>query len=440
MSSKIAELMEELDDRKRKYHEKLLSVDGEWTLLLRNLQVYDLVLDLSSLLIPEFYFASLSVALLFGFDLRDLEPLSLEFDWRFPDLEEWLRGVSVVIERVVPDYAVGLEDWLRANVKEEHLESILETGPRKGYYGRSRYGQAYYDPAAVREFLRNAVTLTLRKHAPLPQRRVALESASRALGIRWEVVGYLHDRMAMVVSAHTECFVLDYGLLNVSKLCRGVEHSGELGVVPYVGIDGVPREVEVLTLGDMQAGCILDTSLLNYCFLSPGEDIYVPDAPGVVAAVEEKLRRFRGRTMLTAPAFSNYVTGAEAADYRRCERTEVWGELTSIRNVVEAEVDATLRSLAPALDPFERRKYVSAVLQLLGHPGKRHRWGFRTFRLMEDPQLREWWVRYWVAQGLDKAILEDLYERVGVWLPAVLNRKVELGRRLRYERLGLPVG
>ena len=439
MSSSLRQLLEELDRQKRAYHEKMLSVDGEWSLFVRSLQIYDFLVDIANLLIPEFYFASLSLSFLFGLDLSFLEPLNLEFTWRFPTLEEWLRGVGVVIEKIVPDYATSLEEFIKLNIKEAYQQPILATVAEKGYYGISRYGYSYYDPRAVREFLRSGIALVFRKHPSIVPRRVELETLARSLGVLEGIARDVHDRISMVVSAHTECFILDYGLLDVSRLCEAAVHSEEHGIVPFVDYDGVYREAEVLTLADMQSGCILDLALLDYCFLAADEDIYRPEAGAVVDALEDKLTRFRTRVMLTAPALANYVRGDEAADYHKCERTNVWGELVSMRYAVEHEVEMLLRQRMPGLDPMTARKYKTAVLQLMGHLGKRHRWGYGVYKAMEEAQLRDWWVGYWERQGLDRSTLEQLYESARTWLPALLRRKMELGKKLRLERLGIPL-
>lgn len=439
MSSSLWKLLEDLDRQKRSYHEKMLSIDGEFSLFMRGFQIYDLMIDISNLLIPEFYFASLSNALLFNLDLSFLEPLNLEFTWRFPDLEEWLRGVGIVIERIIPDYAVSLEEFIKLNVKEEYQQSILATTVGKGYYGISKYGYAYYDPRAVREFLRSGTTLMFKKHPNLTQRRTALETLAESLGIPEVIVKDVHNRISMIMSAHTECFILDYGLLDVTKLCEEVTHSEELGIVPFIDYDGMYREAEILTLADLQYGCILDVTSLDYCYLMPEEDVYKPEARAVIDALVDKLMRFRNRIMITAPAFSNYVRGDEAVDYHKCERTNVWGELISTRYIIEHEVEVFLNAVAPELNNFDRRKYKTAVLQLVGHVGKRHRWGYGVYKAMEDPQLREWWISYWVRQGLDRTTLEKIYDNVKVWLPSLIQKKVDLGRKLRLERLGIPI-
>ena len=437
--SKISELFEELDSQKRKYHEKELSVDGEWSLILRTLQVYDLIFDISEFIIPEYFYSSLIGSLLFGFDLSELEPLNLEFTWRLPDLEEWLRGISIVFEKVLPDYVIPLEDFIKSNIKQEYQPEILPTLVEKGYYGKSRYGESYYDPTAVREFLRASLTAMFKKHPTLVSRRLAIDSLTKVLDLNPEVVRMVHDRISMITASHTGCFILDYGILDHTYLCEEATHSEELGVVEYVDYDGQIRRAEVLTLADMQFGCILDVTILDYCFLMPDEDIYNIEVKPIIDALDIKLRRFRDRIIYTGHAFSNYVRGDEAADYIKCERTEVWGELMSLRYVIESEVDGLVSSIVPELNNFDRRKYTTAVLQLLGHIGKRHKWGYNVFKTMEEPQLRSWWLGYWGSQGLDLNILEKLYDMVKVWLPQIVKRKVGLGRSLRLRRLGIPL-
>ena len=438
MSYKIQEFLEELDRQKRKYHEKILSVDGELSLLFRELQIYDLLVDISHLLIPEFYFSNLMSSLLFGLDLSELEPLNIEFDWRFPDLEEWLRGVSIVFERILPDYAVSVEEFLKTNIKEEYLEDILRTRVTKGVYGVSKYGQSYYDPPAVRELLKTTFLNIFKKHTSYPTRKAVFDMLIKSLNMNPDVARSIHDRISMMISALTECFILGYGIIGVTKLCRESPHNEGYGIVPFINYDGELIEAEIQTLDHIQYGCILGVSALGYCYLLPEESIYVPDAKTLTEALEDKLRRFRDRVMLTAQGLSNYVRGDEAGDYHRCERTNVWGELMSMRYVVESLVDGYLSNVAPELNPFDRRKYITAVLQLVGHLGKRHKWGYDVFKAMEDVELRKWWTEFWVSQGLDLKTLSELYNMVRTWLPQYLRVRSALGRKLRQERLQRP--
>jgi len=439
LSSKLAELIAELDRQKRAYHEKTLSVDGEWSIFMRSFQIYDFTLDLSRLLIPEFYFASASLSTLFRIDLFDLEPLNLEFTWRFPTLDEWLRGVSIVFERVTPAYATDYKTYVETNIAPEYREPLLIGIPEKCVWGKSRYGMCYVDPVAVREFLRATITRMLLKHRETATRRASITSLAKTLNVNLDLARSTHDRMSLVIAEQTGCFTLGYSLLGMARLCEPRPEAPELGVVVFEDLEGVVKEATVSKLADSQFGCILGVAVLGYCYLMPKVDIYQHSPEPLFKGVSEKLDMFRGRFMLTAPGLSNYVRGDEAADYHKAERTNVWGELMASRYEIEAVAGALLDHIAPELNVFDRRKYITAVLQLVGHVGKRHRWGYAAYKAMTDEELKAWWLEHWAGMGLDRAVLERLYESVKVWLRPVVEKKVEMGRRLRQRRLGLPL-
>ena len=439
MSEILSRLLKDVEAQKRKYHEKVLSADGEWSLFMRSLQLYDFTLDLAFQFIPEFNAASMLFGLLYNIDLRDVEPFDLEFIWRIPTVDEWLRGIGVVIERTVLPSAVPPDEFIDQDIKEEYREDIRRERVEKGYYGITKYGYSYYDPTAVREFIRNTIQLMFKKHPPVVNRKTELLTLASSLNVSEEFVRSAYDRMSIVMNTHIWCFTLNYSILDMSRLCEPAVHSEVFGVAPFVDLDGNVRTADITSLSDAQYGCILDVGLLDYCILSPGEDIYIFEPPPAIRTIEDKLINFRSRWVVTAPAVSNYVTGKEAYDYTLSERTNIWGELTAIRYTVEHGVEMIIAREAPALNPFDRRKYVSAVLQLLGHIGKRHRWGYKVYRLMEEPELKNWWIEYWGSQGLDRGLLEKIFESVKIWLPRIVGVKKELGRMVRLRRLGIPI-
>jgi hypothetical protein len=110
-----------------------------------------------------------------------------------------------------------------------------------------------------------------------------------------------------------------------------------------------------------------------------------------------------------------------------------------MRYTVEHIAEAVLRQLAPGLDPMKQRAYISAVLQLLGHRGKRHEWGYGVFKAADLDELKSWWLDYWSGQGLDRGVLEELYNRVEPFLDKYIQKKTDLGRKIRLQRLGIPI-
>jgi len=432
----LAKIFNDLVNQKKKYHAKTLSIDAEDTLVQRFLSVYDLTMDISSLLIPEFYYASMSLSLTFDFDLFELEPLNLEFEWRFPDLEEWLKGINIVIDKIFPDIATDIESFVMNNFKDVYIGDILSTITEKCYYGKSTYGSCYVDPAAVREFLRTAIALAIKKHANIPHRKLFIETLSRTLDVNTDVARFVHDKMAMIADTHVICFTLDYGVLDVSQLCEQYEADPSMGKSYFVNLDNQIVSVAFKNLADAQYGCILDITPLDYCYVMPEEDVYEHSPEMYVASVEDKLRRFRERFMLTPLALTNYETGDEATDYTKNERLEIWGNLMALRYKIEAIVKNWLDNNVPDLDVYTRRKYVTAVLQLFGHVGKRHKWGYGVFKVMNSEDLKSWWIDYWSQQGLDKDVLEKLWNFISPLLPSLVEEKLELGRKPRKKRLG----
>lgn len=439
MSSSLWNLLQELDKQKQTYHQKLLSSDGELATFMRTIQLYDYVLDISSLLIPQFYYSSMHTGLVYDFDLSFVEPLNLEFEWRTPIFNEWMNGVSVVLEKTTSPYATAIEQFIQYNINLEVAEAVEKTRPNKGRYGQSKYGYSYYDPANVREFLRNAITLMFKKHMDPSARKTEIEELAKKLSVNINIAKSSYNRISMLMHAGNECFILGYGVLGKTKLCRKVVHSPPSGLVPYIDYDGKEATAVVTTLDQMQYGMILGATALGYGIVTPRTSIYKYGAPIIERGLREKIENFRKRLMLTAPAFSNYVKPEEASDPNKCERTEVWGELMGMRYMIEHDVEALLSRVASNTDPFVVRQYKNAVLQLLGHVAKRHKWGFNIYKTLDDEELRSWWIGYWTNQGLDQSVLNTLYDNAKVWLGELAYKKVKLGEKLRLERLGVPL-
>jgi hypothetical protein len=209
-----------------------------------------------------------------------------------------------------------------------------------------------------------------------------------------------------------------------------------MGKSYFINLDNQIVSVAFKNLADAQYGCILDIAPLDFCYLMPEEDVYEHSPEMYVASAEEKLRRFRDRLMLSPLALTNYQSGEEAANYTKNERLEIWGNLMGLRYTIESMVKGWLDRNVPDLDIITRRKYVTAVLQLAGHVGKRHKWGYKIFRVMSDDELKSWWIDYWSQQGLDSNVLEKLWNLVAPLLPSIIEQKLGLGRKPRKQRLG----
>jgi hypothetical protein len=460
--------------QKQKYHAKLLSPEGEMTTLMRFVEVAEDYSRLAAALLPEYLVSGLGMSLLFWLSPAEIEPLSLEFAWRLPSPDEWLKGVSVVLERLSPEISVellqlsaALEELAALMFKERVpaampgvvteaaelpvLETIIETAAEKCVFDRSRYGSCYLDPDTVREIIRNALLNAWRKHGYMPGRRAEVEPLAAAADIAPEIPEYVINRIAVLVYGHLECMALGYGVLGVSRLCEGHPERPGWGRYPWVDYRGEYGEVALRHLADMSMGFVLGVSPLGLAFLTsevdPFRDVVVELAPGapepggqaVVRAVVERLRRFGGRALLAPAALANYVTAEEAADPLRCERTETWGQLMAYARAVDAVAERVAAELRPDASAFELKQYAAAARQLLGHLAKRHRWGHAVYRMMSDEELRRYWVEYWSRHGLDPQVLSALFDRIIGIVRDLAREKKELARRPRLARLGIPL-
>lgn len=475
MSLILKDLFHDLENQKKKYQEKIMSFDAEFTLFLRFLDIYDLMLDWGWFTIPQIDYLSIITSLIFDIDLEEIEPIKFEFDWRFPTPEEWEKGVNIVIIKYKPPYPRRVEDFLKEEIKKEYQETIEGTRPKKGRYGITKYGYSYYDPQAVREFLRNFITYTFKKYPyrfykeyideyilryeralGLPPKKKPPLFASRdeliktmgeAVKVNPFIPLFLITRFSIIASTFMECFTLGYSVLNFSKLCR----TGSKGVVPALTHEGKLAEFEGKYLSHMMWGFILNYTPLGFGLLIPKDDLFalperrltpeyaVEGSPDFTYFVYDRVLRFRSRIFISPMAISNYAKPEERMDYSKSDRVTIWGTLMGLRYTLEYLVLNYLGKVAPAMPQFDKRKYVSAVLQLLGHLGKRHKWGYNIFKYLTSEELRDWWLRYWEEKGLDINILSKLFDMVKVWLPPIVRQKVELGKKLRLQRLGIPL-
>ena len=460
--------------QKQRYHAKLLSPEGELTTLMRFVEISELYSRLAAALLPEYLMSGLGLSLLFWLSPAEIEALSLEFAWRLPSVEEWLKGVGVVLEKLTPEISVellGLKAALEELVKLAFkvsvpaaqpgvvteaavlpvAEAIIASAAEKCVFDKSQYSMCYLDPDIVREVIRNALLNAWRKHGYMPGRRAEAEPLAAVADIVPEIPEYVVNRVAMLVYGHLECVTLGYGVLGISRLCERHPEWPGWGKYPWIDYRNEYKEVALRHLADMSMGFVLGVSPLGLAYLTsevdPFKDVLVELAPGapepggqaVVRAVVERLRRFGERVMLSPVALANYVTAEEAADPLKCERTEIWGQLMAYARAVDAVAERVAAQLRPGASAFELKQYAAAARQLLGHLAKRHAWGHAVYRMMSRAELKRYWVDYWARHGLAADVLDSLFDAVIDFAERLAREKKELARRPRLTRLGIPL-
>jgi len=452
MALDLSKLIRDLRRQKQKYHAKVLSTDGIQTNWMRMIQTSDLYPEYVWLIIPEFDFTALAMSLLFDIPPIDFENLDLNFQVELPDLTKLLQGILVDIQKIdlseLYSWLRSVEDMIERNVSEEWRESMLGSRIRKGVYGETRYARSYYDPPAVREFLRSTFQRFFLERKTYGQIISDYRASARSLNISDSLVSTVFNRISMITMAQTQAMILGYGVLGYSRLA---ERGSPLARIRFMSIDGYIVESLVNALDHLQCGFILGVTPLGYGYLLPREGAYAKEkttitnpfggstttlaGPEAIHMVENRVRRILRQYTWNALSLANYNKPIEQSSYRYSERADQWFALQELRYLIERIVDPIIRSRES--NPFKIRMYKSAVLQLISAKAKRHKWGYKGFEAMSDEEFRSWWVDHWSSQGLNSRLLEEIYDRIKRWIQDWRLLKIRLGSRLRERRYNL---
>ncbi len=454
MAFDLSKLIHELRRQKQKYHAKTLSTQGIETLWFRMLQVEDLYPRFVWLLIPEFDFTALAFSLLFDIPPIEFENLDLNFQPQLPDLSKLLQGILLDIQKIdlseIYEWLKDVEEMIKENIKEELQESMTATRPRKAVYGETKYGFSYYDPPAIREFLKSTLMKMFIERKTLDQIIDDFKYTSSSLNINTAFMEFVFNKISLVTTAQRSTFILGYGLLGESVLG---ERGSREGIIRFTNFNKEVVEAKASTLDHIQHGFILGITPLGYGYLAPADGVYksprttvsnpfagsttTPGSPPAVRMVETRVRRIINQFRYNPFSLANYNKPEEQSDYRFSERADQWFSLQELRYMIENLADPIIRSYED--NPVKIRMYKSAVLQLVSAKAKRHKWGYKGFRAMTDDEFYSWWIEHWRRQGLNTQVLQEIYNRIKRWIPEWRNIKLKLGARLKERRYRLAV-
>jgi len=434
----LSDLLKEIDTTKRKYHESVMTADAEWNNYLRFLNTYDMFVQWSSFIIPEFAINAIAIITTFGINPFELDVFSLVFDVKIPSLDQYLKGINIVIDKIPIEIALsklGIPSDFSSFLNTNFQIGISQPRPEKCVYEKSAYGMCYVDPDTMREFIRNAVLAIFKKHEDIESARREVEALADALGISRDMVATLFNRITMLRSYYRNAFTLNVSSLNVATLV------GDENKVPVYTFDGKVIEVDLKYLTDALMGCMLDVVALDLCYVMPEGSAFKSDldptqqVPQIVDSIQNMVKDNVSRYLYTPMALANYATGKERSDYKYSQRVETWGQLMAYRYAVDAYTESIIRQLLPDADKVTINTYATAVRQLFGHMYKRHKWGMDLWTMLNDEELKTYWVSYWSSQGLDPDVLNKIYDSIRDILPYLARRKYELGSMVRRSRL-----
>jgi hypothetical protein len=413
-----SEIAREVLERKEKYWAKALSTDAVWDVTSSAASVFDEVTFLADTTLSDSLFSSLVSDIVLGIPLSEIEPWNVDWRTQLPSPEEFARGVLLKVEPVAlrdlaPELILAItmpEASYREMFVPAVAASISKSMLEKGYYDRSRYGYAYYDPQAVRDFLRSAVYFMVKAPTDIATARERVRAAARALDLAEEVAEDVFNRLSIVGTVKERAATFDYAWFDYSYFSGSTERT-----VVFTDYNLARQEVEYVDLFDAVAGGWFDVSFFDLCFFTEEPEVYEhPWRPDdfTIRLRDVIVSDFRSRLMSTGMLLANYMTPEERAAFRPSPRLEVFASATSQALQIDAVVDGVLSRAAPDLPPLVRNLYKSAAKQLLSLRYGDNRLGLAMYKSMTPEEFKNWWIGYWSGQGLDPAVLEEIWKAV----------------------------
>jgi hypothetical protein len=422
---------------KIKYHRKTLTDSAIYSTYVRLLDVEPEYASTVWLQISVFDLSELGLGLLYSIVPTEWQPYAIDFTFETPSVEEMLQGIWAKFKPVDFEklyiWMTNFREYIMENIKPEFQASLMTLTAEKAIYGVTPYGRGVYDPVVAREFLRSTFQKLRLMRTPDMSWKEMLDHISEFLGMIGVTDEITYNRLMLLFSAQRESMVLGLSLLGYSKLS---EKEGDYAKIPFMDARGNIWEVKFKTLDHLQMGFILGVTPLGYGVLLPKESIYnLPEGkknPTFLKVLDQKVRGMIGRLTLTTWAYTNYHKPEEMRDVHRSDKANQYALLQTLRRHVEDWV----RNKLPVgmVDAVTVRAYQNAVLQLITWKAKRHKWGFLGWEAMTDEQFKDWWLQHWERQGLNKTILQSLYEGVEPWLKATREYKLQIGKKIKQIR------
>lgn len=400
----------------------------------------------SDIWLSDSLFTSLIASLLLDIPLDAL--LAWNLDWRveLPDIEEWLRGVlikliPVRISEVAKEISVEFEEatlnvekLIEMTFEEWFAEEAARTRLTKCVYGRSRYGECYVDPEAVRELLRATLWLLIKSQKVLPTQRTYLLQMARSLNVSEELLRDLFDRAMVIEEMKVKAPAWDYGWWDYSYWDKDGPR-----IIRHVDFDLRVVEKELVDIVDPWMGGWWDYSHWDFCH-------WLGETPETMHPVKERLNPvfelrdrfitdFISRINVTHLAVANYTLPEERERFKPSPRVETYALPVAHARHIEALVDSILDRMAPNAPPTERRMYQLAAQHLYSLRYSDNKPYAAAFKAMTEDEFRAWWIGYWEAQGLRRDALEEIWRTVKPVADAFGARRVEEKLRLLRQKL-----
>ena len=264
-------------DSKLKYWEKVLSDEAIDSNLWDLFSFFGGASFWGDWVLSDTLFSSLISALFFDIPLSDVVPWTLAWRVELPTADEFLRGILIKLEPIdiltqFPQLAT-VSDLINSILTPEAAEAVEGTRLRKGVYGVTAYAESYYDPPAVREFLRSTMYAFTKKDVSWPEARVRIEKYAETLNVDPVIAESVFNRLSMITAVKELAATWDYAWWDETQWAP--EGSG--GVLTFTSWSLAPETVEYEQLWDAQAGGHWDLALWDYAFWTDDVSPYALD-------------------------------------------------------------------------------------------------------------------------------------------------------------------
>jgi hypothetical protein len=357
--------------------------------------------------------SSIVLSLSTGVEPRDIPVFQQCFKVGLPSPEDYSRGKLIDIEREhcftrYPGLGALMRE-LQVYLSSHFSHFIALVSLEKARYDWSMYGYSYYDPAPPMEFFRSTMLWEMKRSASPRTASIIAKSIAKALDLNMDVVDFVFTLSRAIERAKLEAAIGDYAWSDVTLVREEVRESVE---VPTEDLELREKTIKADSMTDIWGGAYNDIALGDISFPADGIVPLSDEVPDPVrraeVAIADMISREQRRRLTLAPVIvGNYQTAGERRSYTVSSRADTYGVSRIIWMKIREMVDGELGDLPL----FLRNQYNVAVQQLYSRLTKDGGWGREAYRAMAVDQLKREWVEEWSEKGLDRGVLERLFDK-----------------------------
>jgi hypothetical protein len=372
----------------------------------------------------------------FGAGLTDFDIFHANFRIRLPTLEELLQGVFIGIEPVSlefdfseyvkldlglyfdPSWSLDFPQTLKWFFKFEETPAIAfpEANPIIARFDVTKYGEGVYceevltvtlgsNPPVGAGLLKGTVAQTyFLSVTPWVVEQYAVMLGNYQLGKAYAM------RIDFLEKVLKDAFFLGFGMLGYTPIRSKEVKDGQEGVTVHLTVDGRDVGVFVNSLDKITYGFILGVTPLGLGRFTPSEMYTIFRN---TAARYAWWRAMKQKELFVSPVsglvFSVPLEQRESVP--RSPRITVYGT----HRYAQEELRKLVRTLLSDADIFTQNKYYLAALEVAYKNRIVHARSRMWKQAVSEDQFRDLWLRKWESMGLNRDILEALYERVISW-------------------------